>query len=166
MTGAPFAAMSLCSTHRTTAAASGCSGLPGGAVRPQRRGGNPLAYARFPGAQGRRRRCGAVHQQARVVELERLTHGWRLRTPHGQVEARVVILCANGGNGTLHPSLARTVLPLAVTQVATEALPANLRAAILRRVGALTDLEADVFSIRYDTAGRLITAGRKVIPEP
>jgi glycine/D-amino acid oxidase-like deaminating enzyme len=69
-----------------------------------------------------------------------------------------VVLCANGGNAMLHPSLAQTVLPLPVCEVATQALPASLREKILPQGHALTDSSTNVFSIRFDRAGRLITA--------
>jgi glycine/D-amino acid oxidase-like deaminating enzyme len=69
-----------------------------------------------------------------------------------------VVLCANGGNSALHPALARTVLPLPVYEVATRPLPAPMRNKILPQGHTLTDSSTNVFSIRFDRAGRLITA--------
>jgi len=69
-----------------------------------------------------------------------------------------VVLCANGGNARLHPALAKTILPLSVYEVATTPLAPSLRAEILPQGHALTDSSADVFSIRFDSDGRLITA--------
>ncbi len=87
------------------------------------------------------------------------------RTPAGEVTARRVVLCANGGNTTLHPALAQTILPLPVCEVATHPLPASMRKNILPFGHTLTDSSADVFSIRFDAENRLITAcpGRQKI---
>jgi glycine/D-amino acid oxidase-like deaminating enzyme len=93
-----------------------------------------------------------------VTSLARRNHRWVLTTPQGTLTARRVVLCANGANQALHPGLARTVLPLTVYQVATAPLPASMRAAILPGGQALTDSSANVFSIRFDGEGRLITA--------
>ena len=49
-------------------------------------------------------------------------------------------------------------MPLPVFQVATRRLDPSLRSEILPEGQALTDQEADVFSIRYADDGRLITA--------
>jgi glycine/D-amino acid oxidase-like deaminating enzyme len=72
--------------------------------------------------------------------------------------AKRVILCANGGNARLHPALAKTILPLPVYEVATAPLAPSMRAEILPQGHALTDSSTDVFSIRFDRDGRLITA--------
>ena len=93
-----------------------------------------------------------------VVSLMRRGGGWEVRTAGGVVTARRVVLCAGGGNAGLHPALKKTLLPLAVYQVATARLPAAMRRGILPYGQALTDTSTDVFSIRFDGEGRLITA--------
>jgi glycine/D-amino acid oxidase-like deaminating enzyme len=80
------------------------------------------------------------------------------RTQSGEVSARRVVLCANGGNAPLHPAIAQTILPLPVCEVATQPLPASMREKILPQGHALTDSSTNVFSIRFDAAARLITA--------
>jgi glycine/D-amino acid oxidase-like deaminating enzyme len=93
-----------------------------------------------------------------VQSLTRSGDRWLARTLSGEVTAQRVVLCANGGNITLHPALAQTILPLPVYEVATQPLPASMRENILRYGHTLTDSSTDVFSIRFDAGGRLITA--------
>jgi glycine/D-amino acid oxidase-like deaminating enzyme len=99
-----------------------------------------------------------VHYDSRVLSLERSQDRWIARTASGEVSARRVVLCANGGNTALHPALAQTVLPLSVCEVATQPLDARMREMILPYGHTLTDTSTNVFSIRYDRDGRLITA--------
>jgi glycine/D-amino acid oxidase-like deaminating enzyme len=143
---------------------SGARGYSAAIVDPSGGSLDPLAYSRGM-ATAARAEGARLHYNSRVLSLERTGDTWLARTASGEVTARRVVLCANGGNPTLHPRLARTVLPLPVCEVATQPLPASMREKILSRGEALTDASTDVFSIRFDTAGRLITAipGRQTI---
>jgi glycine/D-amino acid oxidase-like deaminating enzyme len=148
-------------------ALSGCRGYSAAIVDPTGGSLDPVAYSR--GLASATRASGvSLHYDSRVLSLTRAGDRWLARTQSGEVTARRVVLCANGGNATLHPALARTILPLPVCEVATQPLPAAMREKILPRGHALTDSSTNVFSIRFDTAGRLITAcpGRhKIEPE-
>jgi glycine/D-amino acid oxidase-like deaminating enzyme len=136
---------------------SGCDAYEGGLLDRSGGGLNPLAYARelsrLAGAAG-----ASIHEESRVVELTPITNGWRIRTAQGEITAAHVILCANGGNAHLHPALRHTVLPLPVYQVATEALDANTFTTTLPQNQVLTDVETDVFSLRWAPGHRLVTA--------
>lgn len=99
-----------------------------------------------------------IFTDSQAGSIERRDGKWRVGTAHGSVAADTVILCANGGNPDLRRELRRTVLPLRVCQVATRPLSDEVRRSILPQGHALTDTEADVFSIRFDREGRLITA--------
>jgi glycine/D-amino acid oxidase-like deaminating enzyme len=142
----------------------GCSGYSAAIVDPSGGSLDPLAYSR---GLAKATRGGGVrlYYNSLVLSLTRSSDRWLARTSSGEVSARRVVLCANGGNAALHPALARTVLPLPVCEVATQPLRASIREAILPQGHALTDSSADVFSIRFDSAGRLITAipGRQTI---
>lgn len=118
---------------------------------------NPLAYARML-ARDAEEAGAAIFPHSRVVRLGRTDSGWQLTLEGGVVRARTVILCGNGGSRDLHPRLSRSILPLTICQVATEPLPDDLREWILPQRHAMTDMEPEVFSIRYDPSGRLITA--------
>ncbi|RYD60079.1 MAG: FAD-binding oxidoreductase [Sphingomonadales bacterium] len=150
-----------------TAAMTGLSGYSGALL--DRSGGmiNPLVYsqglARAAIAAGAR-----IHTGSAVTGLSRRGNGWLIETATGRVRARRVILCANAANGQIHPALKGTTLPLEVCEVATAPISDALRARILPGGQSLTDVEADVFSIRYHDGGGLVTAypaGAKVDDE-
>jgi glycine/D-amino acid oxidase-like deaminating enzyme len=138
-------------------ALSGCRGYSAAIVDSTGGSLDPLAYGRGL-AKAIRASGQPLHHNSRVLSLTRSGDGWLAQTPSGEVSARRVVLCANGGNATLHPSLAQTILPLPVCEVATQPLPASMREKILPNDHALTDSSTNVFSIRFDPAGRLITA--------
>jgi glycine/D-amino acid oxidase-like deaminating enzyme len=143
---------------------SGCRGYSAAIVDPTGGGLDPLAYSRGL-AKAVWLRGMPLHHNSRVLSLTRSSDRWIARTQSGEVAARRVVLCANGGNTALHPALAQTILPLPVFEVATQPLPASMREKILPQGSTLTDSSANVFSIRFDPAGRLITAcpGRQKI---
>lgn len=140
---------------------TGCTGYAGAIL--DRSGGavNPLAFAREL-ARRAREQGARILTGTRVLGIEAAGtgqgQGKLLTTDRGTVRADRVILAANGGNMALAAKLERTVLPLAVREVATVPLPADLRRAILRDGHAMTDRGPDIFTIRYDAQGRLITA--------
>ena len=136
---------------------SGCRGYAGALLDTSGGGLNPLAYAQEL-ARVARAAGALIYEQSRVEELRQEAGGWRLRTAQGEVRAARVVLAANGANPQLHPALANTLIPLPVHEVATETLPAELRSNILPQNHVLTDVENDVFSVRWAGVGRLISA--------
>jgi glycine/D-amino acid oxidase-like deaminating enzyme len=136
---------------------SGCRGYSAAIVDPTGGGLDPLAYSRGL-AKAVWVSGTPLHHNSRVLSLARSNDRWIARTQSGEVAARRVVLCANGGNTSLHPALARTILPLPVFEVATQPLPRAMREKILPQGHTLTDSSTNVFSIRFDQAGRLITA--------
>lgn len=140
-----------------TEAASGANGYSGALLDSSGGMINPLLYtqgiARAAIAAG-----ACIHTRSAVERLSRAGNGWIVETDRGQVRARQVILCANAANGEIHPALKGTTLPLEVCEVATAPISDDLRARILPGRMALTDVEADVFSIRHHSGGGLVTA--------
>jgi glycine/D-amino acid oxidase-like deaminating enzyme len=136
---------------------SGTRGYAGALLDLSGGGLNPLAYARELARAGRVAGV-TICEQSRVVALTSGSDGWRLRTAGGEIRAARVVLAANGGNPQLHPGLKNTVIPLPVHEVATARLPPDLQTAILPGKHVLTDIEPDVFSVRWTADGRLISA--------
>lgn len=136
----------------------GCGGYEGAVLDMSGGALNPLAYVRELSriASG----AGAlIHEDSRVLGLTPAgRRGWRIETERGEVTAARVVLCANGGNGNLHGALRHSVLPFGVYEVATEMLTAGAAAGTLPENHALTDVENDVFSLRWAPGSRLITA--------
>lgn len=140
-----------------TGALTGCRGYAAAILDPTGGSIDPLALVR--GLADRAEALGArIHENSAATAIERASGGWRVRTASGEILARRVVMAANGGNAALRAELVDTVLPLPVNEVATEPLAPDMRASILPYGHSLTDLEPDVFSIRYTGDGRLITA--------
>jgi Glycine/D-amino acid oxidases (deaminating) len=139
-----------------TVAATGCKGY-GAAVLDASGGGvNPLKLA--TGLAFRSVEAGTalfLHSPARA--LERVGARWRLHAGTGYVDADQIVLCANGGNQSLHPALDATVLPMRVHELATTPVSSSLREAVLPGGQSLTDLELDIFSIRFAEGERMVT---------
>ena len=118
---------------------------------------NPLAFvrelARAAAGQGAR-----IFIDSPVIRLHKDGGGWCLESDDFRVKAKKVVLCAGGGNRSLNSDLARTVLPFKVFQMATEPLDREIREVILPENHAMTDVNPNIFSLRYDRDGRLITA--------
>lgn len=140
-----------------TASISGCRGYAGavldesgGSLDPERYRLGLLASAHRHGA--------AIFSDRVLQPVQGGNGGYHIICAAGEIRARRVILAANGGNTTLWPTLANSVLPLPVCEVATVPLPDDMRAVILPQGHAMTDLQTDIFTLRYDVDGRLITA--------
>ncbi|MFT3964390.1 MAG: FAD-dependent oxidoreductase [Sphingobium sp.] len=138
---------------------TGCRGYAGALV--DRSGGaiNPAAYAQ---ALGRRAAAlGArLYRGEPAVAVERQPSGGVIVRMAGgaTLKARRAILAANGGTMALHPALARSMVPMRVREVATAPVPQDVRAHVLPQGHAMTDRGPDIFTIRYDQDGRLVTA--------
>jgi glycine/D-amino acid oxidase-like deaminating enzyme len=154
---APFRGDLVVADAGQTKALTGCEGYGASLIDPTGGGIDPVAFVQGLAASLPAGRV-QVFRDSPVASVTRKGAGWLVKTGEGTLTARRVVLCANGGNARLHRSLAATVLPLPVYQVATEPLPQAMRAQILPRGHALTDASADVFSVRLDGEGRLITA--------
>ncbi len=154
---APFRADLKFAGAEETRQLTGCQGYSASLVDPSGGGLDPVAYVQGLAA---RLPASLVHlfRETNVTSIRREGVHWALRTAEGVLLAKRVILCANGGNAGLHPALAKTVLPLPVYEVATAPLAPSMRAHILPQGHVLTDSSTDVFSIRFDRDGRLITA--------
>jgi glycine/D-amino acid oxidase-like deaminating enzyme len=140
-----------------TRSLTGAVGYSGALLDPTGGALNPIAYAELLAADAED--AGAlIFLRSPVIAVERAAGLWRLSTEKSVLSARQVILCANGGNPALARRLRHSVLPLSVCQMATQPLGAEMRRAILPQGHSMTDIEADVFSIRFDAEGRLITA--------
>ncbi len=132
--------------------------LYGGAILDPNGGGvNPLAFARELA-----RVCAEkgvkLYTRSRVTGFSRVGESWRLKTSDGQLKAKKVILCAGGDNRGLHGDLEKSVMPLNVFQFSTEPLSERIRETLLPDDHSLTDVHTDIFTMRFDRDGRLITA--------
>lgn len=123
---------------------------------------NPLAFVRGL-ADACIRRGVRIFEHSMATGYDRDGDGWRVHTPQGRVRARAVALATNAytqdGARRLAPQIARSIVPLATWQMATEPLGEEFRADILPGRQAVSDTRADLRFFRYDARNRLVTGG-------
>lgn len=141
---------------------TGVAGWRGGWM--DRSGGvlNPVGYAR--GLARAAQTAGVqFHESTPVTGLQPSGAGWQASTSTGRISTRRVVLATNAHVGALWPGLARSFFPLTVFQVATEPLPAALRARLLPEGQCVSDSRRNLFTFRFDAQNRLISGGMHVL---
>ena len=119
---------------------------------------NPLSYAR--GLAGAALAAGAtIRTQARVIGLRREGHRWALNLRGAQVLANKVLLATNALDAALAPSVARSLVPLVVHQIAVRVADPASRTAVLPEDHCVSDTRRDIFAYRWTADGRLVTGG-------
>ncbi len=104
-------------------------------------------------------RGGAIHEQTEATGLSREGGGWRLRTPHGEITARHVVLAGNADLGRVQPRIARAVLPVATYVAVTGKIGPKLADAISWS-GAISDTRRAGDYYRVIDGDRLLWGGR------
>lgn len=143
-------------------ALTGARGYVGGWM--DRSGGvlNPVAYAN--GLADAAEKAGAeIFERTPVTSVDRMTGGWRLKTPSGSVLAGKVLIATNAYGRSLNPLLQRTYFPLKVFQIATEPLPREIRARLLPGGQGAGDTRRNLFTFRFDADNRLISGGMHIL---
>jgi glycine/D-amino acid oxidase-like deaminating enzyme len=126
-----------------------------------KRGGalNPLSYAR--GLARSAQAAGArIHSSTPVGHLQaKGGAGFELKTAHGTVSARQVILATNGYTDGLWPGLRQSIIPAHSFQVATAPLADRVRRTILPYGQVCSDSRRLLLYFRIDSGGRLVMGG-------
>ena len=115
----------------------------------------PLAYAR--GLARAAQEAGAViHTRSAVVEATETCGRWRLRTESGTVTAERVIFAGDAYAQGPWAQIRAEQIRLPYFNIATEPLPADVRATVLPGGEGAWDNKAVMSSLRLDAAGRLV----------
>lgn len=122
---------------------------------------NPLGLCREL-ARAAMQQGARVHSHCPALEVKRAAGGWQVRTARGTVHAERVVLATHAYTERLWPALARSVVPLASYQMATE--PLTEPHGVLPLDHACSDTQGDLYFFRKDAAGRLVTGGALVLP--
>jgi glycine/D-amino acid oxidase-like deaminating enzyme len=147
-----------------TAAKLGVGGFLGSIHDTQAGTINPMGYVR--GLARAALKAGArIYCDSPATSLERDGEGWRVRTPHGSVRARRVLLATNGYTDDLWPGLKQAIYPFYFSLFATKPLGENLRNSLLPERQGAWDSEEPTIAFRLDAHGRLITGTIGSLPE-
>ncbi|CAG9247327.1 Glycine/D-amino acid oxidase-like deaminating enzyme [Paraburkholderia unamae] len=128
---------------------------------------NPLAFVR--GLARAAQDAGAcIHTRTPVSSLTRESAHWVAAHGDARVQARRVLIATHSYTGrparAPWPGIADALLPMRSYQMATQPLPAHLRASILPHDHAMSDTQSDLHFARFDREGRLVTGGALVVP--
>lgn len=121
---------------------------------------NPLAYtnglARAAATAGAR-----VHEQSRVVAVQRQGSSWRLQLATATITAGQVLQATNAEAPDIAPEHAvqRSVVPLIVYELATAIQSEDIRATLLPGDEAMSDTRNNLFACSWGGTGRLVTGG-------
>ncbi|NVK60931.1 MAG: FAD-binding oxidoreductase [Rhodobacteraceae bacterium] len=139
--------------------ATGAVGYTGG-WRDMRAGQlNPLAYARGL-ARAARERGATVVTGRRVKAITRDGAGWALDLGGETVRGETVVLATNAYDATLMPKLARSILPVQSTVIATAPLTGNVAKSILPQGACASEVRKLAFYYRMTPDGRFAIGGR------
>ena len=123
---------------------------------------NPLGFTRGL-ARAALQAGAAVHTHSPVGALRREGEHWRVASAGASVRARRVLVASHSYSGiaspTPWPGLPQTLVPVRSYQMATQVLPAELRATVLPRNHAMSDTQGDLHFAHLDAQGRLVTGG-------
>ena len=123
---------------------------------------NPLALARGM-ARAVLDRGGRIFARSPVQSFERRGNRWIVKTAHGEISGRALIVATNAYTGefskTLLPQVAREVVPVFSWQMATEPLSEAARKTMIPGRQAMSDTHGELYFARYDARNRLVTGG-------
>lgn len=149
--GAPLALLDAAETARRT----GTAAYHGALFDPRAGTIQPLAYVRGL-ARAAQRSGAALHEASPVRALERRGDVWHVTTPRGEVRARAVLVATNAYHLGPLAGFRPEYVAVHYGQVATDPLPAGLRATLLPGGEGCWDTAMVMSSFRTDREGRLI----------
>jgi glycine/D-amino acid oxidase-like deaminating enzyme len=141
------------------AALTGSSFHHGGMIERRAGAVQPLKFAR--GLALAAAGAGAsLHENARVLSLERSGGGWEVRTGAGRLLADRIVLATDGYTDRLWPHVSQSLVNVTSAQLATDPLPEALLAQILPARAGVSETRKITYYYRIDPAGRFVIGGR------
>lgn len=124
---------------------------------------HPLSYL-FGLSRAARDRGAAIFSDAKIDAIERSGTAWILRCGARTIRADKILMCTNASDDGAARRLAKLVVPLAVYQIATQPLPADLVARFSPMRRPVSDTRGYLFTYRFDRDNRLISGGMSMAP--
>ncbi|MCW2306666.1 NAD(P)/FAD-dependent oxidoreductase [Rhodobium gokarnense] len=139
---------------------TGCDGFVGGVLQDRAGALQPLAYLQGLWAAARARGI-AVYANAPVTDISESGTDARLRIPGGEISAKQAFIATNAYSSLTNATrrLARSLVPFRSSIVATEKLPADLDARLLKRARSYTETRRMMRWFRK-VDGRIVFGGR------
>ena len=131
----------------------------GGLVDEVSAGLNPAQYV--VGLAKAAERAGAMlHPHARLIQIEKISEGYKLKTQRGELVARQVLVTTGGYTGTATPQLQRRIIPIGSYIIATQPLPEDLAKQLIPHNRIIFDYRHFLNYFRLSADNRMIFGGR------
>ena len=103
---------------------------------------------------------GEIYTRSPATAIARAGTKWKVSTATGCIVADQVIIATQGATPkTLWPGLASSVIATPFYQAVTQPLTAAHRARVIPGREATSDMQGDIYFMRYDRFDRLVTGG-------
>jgi len=131
----------------------------GGLVDEVSAGVNPAQYvAGLAKAAGR---AGAtLHPHARVLQIDKVSGGYQLRTQGGEIAASQVLVTTGGYTKTATPSLQKRIIPIGSYIIATEPIGENMARRLIPHNRMVFDYKHFLNYYRFSADHRMVFGGR------
>lgn len=131
----------------------------GGLVDEISAGLNPAQYV--VGLANAAERAGAVlYPHARLLQIEKITGGYKLKTQHGELVAGQVLVTTGGYTGAATPQLRRRIIPIGSFIIATQSLSESLAHQLIPHNRMVFDYKHFLNYYRFSVDNRMIFGGR------
>jgi len=104
---------------------------------------------------------GQIFEQSAVTDIAHRANGQpvTVNTAGGQIRADTLVLCGNAYLGKLESRLQQTLIPGYSAIIATEPLSADVRARVIPRNTAVSDMRSVLDYYRFSADGRMLWGG-------
>ncbi len=131
----------------------------GGLVDEISGGLNPAQYV--IGLANAAERAGAVlYPHARLLQIEKIAGGYRLKTQRGDLLAGQVLVTTGGYTGAATPQLRRRIIPIGSFIIATQSLPESLARQLIPHSRMVFDYKHFLNYFRFSADNRMVFGGR------
>jgi glycine/D-amino acid oxidase-like deaminating enzyme len=103
---------------------------------------------------------GRLYSKAKVLHIEKISEGYRLKTQRGELHASQILVTTGGYTGEATPQLQRRIIPIGSYIIATQPLPENLIRQLIPHQRMVFDYKHYLNYYRLSADNRLVFGGR------
>ena len=106
-------------------------------------------------------RAGAIlYPRTRLLQIEKSSSGYKLKTQRGEIVAGQVLVTTGGYTGAATPQLRRRIIPIGSYIIATQALPGSLARQLIPHNRMVFDYKHFLNYFRFSADNRMVFGGR------
>ncbi len=131
----------------------------GGLVDEVSAGLNPAQFT--AGLAAAAQRAGAtLHPQARLLQIEKSSAGYRLKTQRGDIQAEQVLVTTGGYTSSATPEIQKRIIPIGSYIIATEPISVDLAHQLIPHNRMVFDYKHFLNYYRFSADQRMVFGGR------